>query len=545
LKISEFIRQNPTTSETLNRDDHSFYYYYRICLYSILFQKENIQIIHSTMEIYKYVLLFFAGYIAVCATFSKIGLPLPICFDSIFGSRIAFVMRYVIFFGFVWWAGREIYNRYIKKEGLATKASTFANAMTENEQGDQSDKNTIYDKFLKNAVDIPDVPCDETKLSPIEKKRREKLKKETGGNDVDSKDEMCKGDFKDIPSGYYGITITSKNAAGNIITEKKMMPVKYMPEGCKLSGMVDKGIVPISPSGNFEKDQEKCRDKFVTYGSGKQITYDADNLDKYATNIEKTGSEKEELQKNFDVNLDRIKPPPIYYEPGSYTFGATGYIPDYERSIYLSKTTNLSQVDDITVGVPYLEGGFCTQYANSPQNMEQKCQSLDNQTCATTSCCVLLGGQKCVSGDSQGPKIRNNYSDTQIVNRDYYYYQGKCFGNCDPNSSTRVKPSSTPTSTSQWGNQTGAAYAVSKGESITGSSSSRKPKTNKKSSGSNSGSGSSGSGSESSGSGSGSGSSGSGSGSGSSGSGSGSGSSGSGSGSASSGSGSASSESTN
>jgi len=435
------------------------------------------------MEVYKYILLVFAGYMAVCAAFSKIGMRLPICLDVIFGSQISFLMKYIVVFGFIWWAGSEIYKRYIKKEGYATKASAYANANTESKYGDQSDANTIYDEFLKNAEDIPENPHEEllknakdipsggppkgfysikiysmsngsvisenkmlsTKYMPKNCKYNEATKSIEAKNLSDTIG--CNGQyytffnntFDNVPDGYYGITINSKNAAGNTVSTKKMMSAEYMPDGCKPSGKLERGIVPVSPTGNYKTDQEKCRDIFDTFGSGNEMKYDADNLDKYATNVEKTGAEKEKLQKkNFDVNLKIVNPPPIYYEPGSYTFGTTGYVPDYERSIYLSKTTNMSQVDDITAGAPYLEGGFCTQYANSPQNMEQKCQSLDNQTCASTNCCVLLGGKKCVSGDSQGPKIKANYSDTQILNRDYYYYQGKCFGNCGSNNSSQA-----------------------------------------------------------------------------------------------------------
>jgi hypothetical protein len=27
--------------------------------------------------------------------------------------------------------------------------------------------------------------------------------------------------------------------------------------------------------------------------------------------------------------------------------------------------------------------------------------------------------------------MRSNYSNFEIKNRDYYYYQGKCYGNCN------------------------------------------------------------------------------------------------------------------
>jgi hypothetical protein len=244
--------------------------------------------------------------------------------------------------------------------------------------------------------------------------------------------------FANLPEGYYGITVNSKDAAGNTVSTKKMMSVNNMPSGCKLANNTNKGIIPITSSGDYIKDETKCKNVFDTYNKGNDVEYDANNLSSYSfANKEKSGEQKESQQTNFGVNLSLVKPPPIYYDPSSYTFGAIGYVPDYERSVYLSKTTNASQVQDITSGAPYLHGGFCKQYENDAQNMEQKCQSLDTQTCASTGCCVLLGGQKCVSGDDSGPKMKANYSDKSVVNRDFYYYQGKCFGNCTSNSSQK------------------------------------------------------------------------------------------------------------
>jgi hypothetical protein len=277
-------------------------------------------------------------------------------------------MKYVIFLGFVWWAGREIYERFFsKKEGYKTKASMVADAQNKAEYGDQSDRNTIYDKVLENAVDIPENPyqdiLEKAKTIPekgipkgyygvkINSMKDKSVVKEEKMLPVEVMPNMCKynesnksiepkkatdtvrcpdeyytffnNTFKNVTDDYYGITINSKNPEGKIISEKKMISNDYMPDGCKSADTIERGIVPISPTGNFQKDQEKCRDKFVTYGSGNQLKYDADNLSRYATNIEKTGSEKEDLLKKFDVNVNLVNPPPIYYEPGSYTFGAT------------------------------------------------------------------------------------------------------------------------------------------------------------------------------------------------------------------------------
>lgn len=120
---------------------------------------------------------------------------------------------------------------------------------------------------------------------------------------------------------------------------------------------------------------------------------------------------------------------PTYYQPGSFIFGSSSYVPNYEDSVYLSRTTGLS-----TVGESYPSskkaGGFCDYYMNDPENIEQKCNKLKKDTCASVSCCVLLGGKKCVSGDEKGPVMKANYTDPSIINKDVYYYQGKCYGNC-------------------------------------------------------------------------------------------------------------------
>jgi len=118
-----------------------------------------------------------------------------------------------------------------------------------------------------------------------------------------------------------------------------------------------------------------------------------------------------------------------YYQPDSYRFGASTYVPTYEDSVYLSRTTGMSSVGAYN-NPEYMYGGVCANYKNQPAKLEEACQKMDGNTCASTSCCVLLGGKKCVSGNEQGPTVRSNYSDVYVPNRDFYYFQGKCYGNC-------------------------------------------------------------------------------------------------------------------
>ena len=133
--------------------------------------------------------------------------------------------------------------------------------------------------------------------------------------------------------------------------------------------------------------------------------------------------------------------PVLYYMPGAYKFGSSNYVPNYEDSVYLSRVTRQSQTMDGSgtnsdnraqvMNTSSTLGGFCNATKNSKIEMEQKCNKVDLESCASTSCCVLLGGQKCVAGNENGAYMTANYSDYSLRNKDFYYYQGKCYGNCN------------------------------------------------------------------------------------------------------------------
>jgi hypothetical protein len=118
-----------------------------------------------------------------------------------------------------------------------------------------------------------------------------------------------------------------------------------------------------------------------------------------------------------------------YYEAGSLKL-ASDYVPNYEDSIYLSKSTQLSTVTPL-YKTSEMMGGFCNQFKTSPDKLEESCNSISSNVCASTTCCVLLGGNKCVSGSKFGPTFRANFTDKTIKNKDFYYYLGKCYGNCN------------------------------------------------------------------------------------------------------------------
>ena len=118
-----------------------------------------------------------------------------------------------------------------------------------------------------------------------------------------------------------------------------------------------------------------------------------------------------------------------YYEPGTYKYGSSSYIPTYEDSILLSKTTGKSTVSEF-IDEKSIKSGICTHYKDQPDKLEEECGKLDTNVCSSTDCCVLFGGSKCVAGNVQGPISKLYYCDVTIRNRDYYYYKGKCYGNC-------------------------------------------------------------------------------------------------------------------
>ena len=118
---------------------------------------------------------------------------------------------------------------------------------------------------------------------------------------------------------------------------------------------------------------------------------------------------------------------PVYYEPGTVMYKGLGYTPSYSEMTYLNNHVYKSEPEKIN---QVHKKGFCDQTNNIMNNINEKCNALPTDVCASTDCCVLFGGEKCVEGDENGPKNKMAYSDTSIKNRDAYYYQGDCYGNC-------------------------------------------------------------------------------------------------------------------
>lgn len=135
------------------------------------------------------------------------------------------------------------------------------------------------------------------------------------------------------------------------------------------------------------------------------------------------------------VGLGKVstQPDQLYYTPGSFPFGSASYVPKYDDAAYLSKLTGettASLLEDTAA----MKGGFCVQEANNTFALDEKCRGTNKNQCASTTCCVLLGGAKCVAGNEHGPTMTAHYSDFTVKDRDYYYFQGKCYGHCPESS---------------------------------------------------------------------------------------------------------------
>lgn len=120
----------------------------------------------------------------------------------------------------------------------------------------------------------------------------------------------------------------------------------------------------------------------------------------------------------------------MYYSPNNTVSYVTGaYVPTYEDSVYLTRSSLVSNAKPMYESNEAL-AGFCSYAEYDDSQKEIICNALEKEVCASAQCCVLLGGMKCVTGDEYGPTMKENYNDPKIPVKDYYFYDGKCFGNC-------------------------------------------------------------------------------------------------------------------
>lgn len=190
--------------------------------------------------------------------------------------------------------------------------------------------------------------------------------------------------------------------------------------------------IPVDASGNIDTT------KFIDYID--DATAKTDSEEKKGTWVKNKDGNMIKLE---DISGAIFSSTGVnYYEPGSYKYDSGIYVPSYQDSVYLSKTTGKHTAAEY-LDMASIAGGICSHYKDYPDKIEAECNKLDKNICASTNCCVLFGGSKCVAGNAHGPTSKLNYGDITIRNRDFYYYKGKCYGNCvsQPNTTVPVTDS--------------------------------------------------------------------------------------------------------
>jgi len=247
--------------------------------------------------------------------------------------------------------------------------------------------------------------------------------------------------YHNIPYGYYIVKIYD-NEKGTTNNKMAKVPSGY------IATLDNADITPIKHSSQYTQLQTNGKTNSgnaTVAGSTSKTTNLLDNKEYNAMDSDATyhlDVDKKKDSENCTYMKDAtgaiVCVPfkvddtlPTYYQPGSFQFSSSNFVPNYEDSVYLSMSTGLYTVANVLPSATSSAmGGFCNAYIKSPTELEQKCLKTDVNTCASTNCCVLLGGAKCVSGNASGPTMKANYSDKTIPSRDFYFFNGKCYGNC-------------------------------------------------------------------------------------------------------------------
>jgi hypothetical protein len=70
---------------------------------------------------------------------------------------------------------------------------------------------------------------------------------------------------------------------------------------------------------------------------------------------------------------------------------------------------------------------FCDLNQSSGQELKEKCPTLTQNNCRSTSCCIWTSHQKCEAGGENG-LLFNTEPSGKPIHLDYYYYKDTCYG---------------------------------------------------------------------------------------------------------------------
>lgn len=271
----------------------------------------------------------------------------------------------------------------------------------------------------------------------------------------------------EVPNGF-SVTADKKTIYPTISTGKIPIPPSGIPYGYYQIDYMNMAMVPSGYIASADKtkifpvDKDQIYSNYVNSLSGNSVSSNSSitqntnfSNTKYDNDISKLmnieyhpsediiraqegGDTSSQLNNTWimDNSGNRILYPNTnvqgsitYYTPGSYPFGTANYVPRYDDAIYLSQSTGLDTSMPLKNTAEMMRG-FCSYHQFNVPKIEENCRSLDKNACASTSCCVLLGGASCVAGNETGPIHTSHYGDVYVRNKDFYYYQSKCYGNC-------------------------------------------------------------------------------------------------------------------
>lgn len=244
-----------------------------------------------------------------------------------------------------------------------------------------------------------------------------------------------------LPAGlYYDASFVVGYKGNDPIWEGNSNPkadnVRFLPYGKIANKTANGNFLPgykqnpdlISPTGNFQYDQT-----YNDISNNLDVEFHADPKtlqEQNGMNNSEFGSVTVLDQSGNLITIPRssVQGDITYFQPSTFKYGISTYVPKYEDSVYLSRTSHMPTMAEYRSAFKTV--GFCEENKQFPEKLEEKCNALSAETCASTSCCVLLGGAKCVAGNANGPTIKQNYGDVFVRNKDYYTHLGKCYGNC-------------------------------------------------------------------------------------------------------------------
>ena len=70
---------------------------------------------------------------------------------------------------------------------------------------------------------------------------------------------------------------------------------------------------------------------------------------------------------------------------------------------------------------------FCESNQLSGEDSQKKCQTLTQNNCRSTSCCIWTSNEKCHAGGEDG-LLFNTDSNGKLIDLDYYYFKDTCYG---------------------------------------------------------------------------------------------------------------------